>query len=98
MSYSFVTLSLPIASISMALSTVIKIWQRLRGFSPGRLKSDMAYNEKQEGSMSLLLICFVVFLLIGMPIAFVIGLAGIAFFGVRLLPKITTTHNFGVML
>jgi tripartite ATP-independent transporter DctM subunit len=32
--------------------------------------------------MSLLLICFVVFLLFGMPIAFVIGIAGMAFFGV----------------
>jgi tripartite ATP-independent transporter DctM subunit len=31
--------------------------------------------------MTLLLICFVVFLLIGMPIAFVIGIAGMAFFG-----------------
>lgn len=30
--------------------------------------------------MSLLLICFVVFLLMGMPIAFVIGIAGFAFF------------------
>ena len=30
--------------------------------------------------MSLLLICFVVFLLLGMPIAFVIGIAGFAFF------------------
>jgi tripartite ATP-independent transporter DctM subunit len=31
--------------------------------------------------MSFLLICFVIFLLIGMPIAFVIGIAGMAFFG-----------------
>jgi tripartite ATP-independent transporter DctM subunit len=31
--------------------------------------------------MSLLLVCFVVFLLFGMPIAFVIGMAGMAFFG-----------------
>jgi tripartite ATP-independent transporter DctM subunit len=31
--------------------------------------------------MGLLLVCFVVFLLIGMPIAFVIGIAGMAFFG-----------------
>ncbi|MDR2143654.1 MAG: TRAP transporter large permease subunit, partial [Treponema sp.] len=31
--------------------------------------------------MTLLLICFVVFLLAGMPIAFVIGIAGMTFFG-----------------
>ena len=30
--------------------------------------------------MSILLICFVVFLLLGMPIAFVIGIAGFAYF------------------
>lgn len=30
--------------------------------------------------MSLLLLCFVIFLIIGMPIAFVIGIAGFAFF------------------
>ena len=30
--------------------------------------------------MSLLLLCFVIFLIMGMPIAFVIGIAGFAFF------------------
>ena len=30
--------------------------------------------------MTLLLVCFVVFMLMGMPIAFVIGIAGLAYF------------------
>ncbi|MDR3193427.1 MAG: TRAP transporter small permease [Treponema sp.] len=34
MSYSFVTLSLPVVSISMTISTLIKIYQRIRNFSP----------------------------------------------------------------
>jgi TRAP-type C4-dicarboxylate transport system permease small subunit len=33
MSYSFVTLSLPVASVSMAVSTIIKIVERIRDFN-----------------------------------------------------------------
>jgi tripartite ATP-independent transporter DctM subunit len=43
--------------------------------------------------MTLLLLCFVVFLIIGMPIAFVIGISGMAFFAAEGLPQTVTIQR-----
>ena len=100
-SYSWVTMSLPVGAILLLITT----WQKICRRIPRRARREPCRGCAVSAIMLIVLIAFTVLMLLGMPLAFAIGISGTLFFlqhpelpiTIPIQLTVTETQNFALL-